>query len=313
MATRRKFDCRGLTGFFIITFSPVLTGISSSSYVEVGLGGTNSFGTMEMGIRVRGDDTFSDFENQGGVGNASGGTSGWIYNTTVLGNRAEDEPFTFFFEFAPDVIRYGQIYEGELRYFTAKYATAPQSYPYTQVWSPLIRVNQDSGDSAFRCDIYACHLWIDDINKWIGENRSFYTDATLTYVSGTHYAITGLRYQQTTFREIYVPVNLIGMDFVCTNNTGNYALNIIKNPTIAGSTTWVAQTNSPVEVLDGVLANTITGGQLMYTSVFDERWKKVPINLPSHIPLNEDDELIISVDFINEGGNGFGCVNWIEY
>ena len=51
----------------------------------------------------------------------------------------------------------------------------------------------------------------------------------------------------------------------------------------------------------------------MYTSVFDERWKKVPIQLPKSIPLNEGDELIVSVHFINEGGNGFGCVNWVEY
>lgn len=76
-------------------------------------------------------------------------------------------------------------------------------------------------------------------------------------VENTIYAIVGIRLQSTQ-TDVAVKLQNIAMQLQTASHKGEWILKF--NPTVAGTFTYNAQTESAVEIALGALANTVTGG-----------------------------------------------------
>jgi hypothetical protein len=97
-----------------------------------------------------------------------------------------------------------------------------------------------------------------------GVERGVETEANLSFASaGTNYLMIGMRLKST---HLDVKIDLLRHEVLCSSND-DFVYSIILNPTIAGTTTFTAQTNSALEIAIGIPANTITGGTVLHVGI----------------------------------------------
>lgn len=89
---------------------------------------------------------------------------------------------------------------------------------------------------------------------------------------------------------------------------------LLKNPTVAGTPVFAAETDSVVEIARGATANTVTGGTYLYVGNRPENGGGGdPIPIPSSVKLSNDtDEIWLCVQAQGDDAEFLGSKNWSE-
>ncbi len=89
------------------------------------------------------------------------------------------------------------------------------------------------------------------------------TTAQAFAVANTKYLCLAIRLKST-----HLDAFIEFLDYaVLSTSNDNFLYDVVLNPTIAGAVTWVAQTNSALEVASGLPANTVSGGLVLQNSL----------------------------------------------
>ncbi len=309
MNTKQRFDCNNTNNRLIVALKPNLTGFAyADSYIDIGMGDGQTGASMDFYLRLFGNDVYRLGTKLGLSGQST------IVTTPISGSRTSI--MTFVFDFNNYRIRLSQIFEGELITLAEKFNSTTSTFPHHMNFRPIIRVTQSVLDPGYTMKIRSIVLTQDAQDDMYGDFRAFHQSIgpPMTYVLATEYAITGIRYDvdlstQADIQSVYVQ----SLDFLITDAGANWFIKLMRNPSIAGSQTWTSQTNSPVECLDGVLANTITGGEIVHCDIVENNYSIHKLNLPKPIQLHRGEELVVVASILATGGNGLGCINWIQY
>lgn len=99
----------------------------------------------------------------------------------------------------------------------------------------------------------------------LGVTREHNTgSAAITCTSiGTIYALLGIR-QKTTHDNVTIEPLLASSLAITTNDT--FLISLRRNPTVAGTFNYSDKTNSAVQTATGATANTVTGGEILWSA-----------------------------------------------
>lgn len=150
----------------------------------------------------------------------------------------------------------------------------------------------------------------------IGQSRSVNMDTTHldAAVIGTRYAAIGARLKSTYLSS---RVDISTINGVATTGD-NYIWEIILNPTVAGTFTYSAVSNSAVETATGATANTVTGGTILASGYSNGNDVLPPLDLQLVRGLGvaidgTPDEIVIAISPLGANLDVFMSLSFIEF
>ncbi len=154
----------------------------------------------------------------------------------------------------------------------------------------------------------------------VGVLRYISTDGThlATTTENTAYALIGIRLKST---HLGSSIEIINTSIAEHAGSKNLEWFYVLNPTIGGSPSWSAETNSGIETFKGVAANTITGGTVQTGGYFstDKKGGSEGGAIPNELILGAKidgtvDELVLAVRPVGGSSvvNVEGSITWRE-
>ena len=156
----------------------------------------------------------------------------------------------------------------------------------------------------------------------IDDNGVIHTASTL----GTHidadaadviYGVIGVRLKSTHLDLMAIP---LALSMLCETVNDFYEWMLLMNPTVAGTPTWTAKTNSAMEVAKGATANTITAASWSVHMAGGFGTTSIPITLPLERALKwgstiggVSDQVWLCVRPLQANSNVQGTFTWREY
>lgn len=130
----------------------------------------------------------------------------------------------------------------------------------------------------------------------------------------TKYGLLGLRLKSVAADQAVVAPTILSV--VADGANDAYVWELILNPTIAGTPTWVGVTNSAVEWFDGTSANTLTGGTVLLSGASYSRQSQIVLPAQDNIQLGAfidgtPQTLVLAVRPL-ENSSGYASVSWRE-
>jgi hypothetical protein len=132
--------------------------------------------------------------------------------------------------------------------------------------------------------------------------------------TSTKYALLGLRLQTA---KIDTLIDLVDFTVLSVTND-NQLVEVWLNPTVAGTFTYSAITNSSVEVAKGASAgtNTVTNGTLLFSQYVSSN-EATPLNIVNAIRIGMSiagvqDEIVITTNPLTPNSDVFGSMTWRE-
>lgn len=306
MSCKQLFNCNSVNNVYYCSISPKNIGLTELCRIQIGLFRNTG---SQFSFFFNGDNTHKiELERETQKTTIPEGS--FNVNTTVLGDR--NGSITIFFEFNQAGLTIGQIYQNEYRVFHRIDANDEGDFITFHTLKPFIQVEQDALESTpYDIDVISCTLISENINRHMKFPRSYYKTSSVSYSSGSNYAVLGLRYDPLLTDSHLQLVNLVSYDLTPTSSAGTYSLTVIKNPTINNSPVWTSQTDSCIQIMDGDSSNTFSGGTPLFSIVIDDDTGRIYEKLPDKIPLFENDELVLCIDVIT-GFSGIASINWEE-
>jgi len=130
---------------------------------------------------------------------------------------------------------------------------------------------------------------------------------------GTRYALLGIRLKSTRLSAI---TDIIKAS-ILANTADQYYVEIMLNPTVAGTFTYAGVTNYSVDIAIGSSINTVTGGTPL-VSLVSQNTETANLDLGGAFKLGcgingVTDTLIVCVTPLSANINFFATINWLEY
>lgn len=148
----------------------------------------------------------------------------------------------------------------------------------------------------------------------LGVERSVSTATTplSASTSGTRYALLGYRISPDNVGNI---IDILDFNLLATTND-NFHWELIFNPTVAGTFTYLPEPNSPVETAIGATANTVSGG-ILIDSGYGNQSIAIAKRFESALKLGHaidgtQDEIVLCVTPLNQNLSIHGSVTWRE-
>ena len=221
------------------------------------------------------------------------------------------------FDFNNGHVRWGGIdSDGKLKYSHESFGSDTQATPLlpTNWHLPLrIEVNTSATSPIWTTSVYSCKVIQENIERPLTNIKSASISTTFSNAS-LSVAMVGIRYDTAKTGAHFRPVSVLSFDYSPDGTNEAWLLKLVLNPTIAGGGgTWNTITNSAVEALDGVVANTVTGGTDLYcvsASNLGGSGHDI-VNLPRSVSLREGDEIVVVVQALTTQA-GRSIINWVE-
>lgn len=199
--------------------------------------------------------------------------SSWLDKLDGTGASGMDIDFSkfnvFFFDFlylGGTALRMFVMYNGEPILVHVHYYANTDTEPiFLSPNKPIryeIRSTTGSGNMDFICAMVASEG--DGVEEGTSITVSAPNAGITPLASGTTYALCGVR-KASTQRDIYAFIKSFE-GVISTNDFINLELRL--NPTVAGTFTYSALTNTPLETATGAVTNTVTGGTVICNTYF---------------------------------------------
>lgn len=160
-------------------------------------------------------------------------------------------------------IRVGFIIDGEVCYTNYFYTANQKTKPFIQTPDHGIRAEiRQTGAGTGQLMVTCSEVQSEGGQEEDGIIRSVNSGGTglVANVADTTYALIGIRLGHD-YRDNQI--ELLSADAIITTASDNIRWSVRYNPTISGSPSWTALSDSPVEYFRGATANIVTGGTIV--------------------------------------------------
>lgn len=314
--TKQRFRFSGIANQMFLTIKPNISfgnGNTSDESIDITLIEKETENHY-IALRISGDGNHSILYSGNGSSTSVSKVS-WNLNTDIQSDLLE--PCTFYFEFNDNVIRIGEVFEGNIIYFHEIFINSTSLFPYFQIFNVELGFSSGSSSPEYTSNFYGVKL-VREYEHYHPQSKFSFIPTTilLALVLGSTYALTGIRYKSTASTTT-VPTSLLSFS-VCINGAGPNVtgiVSLVRDPTIAGVASWSNYSStSVVQVLTGAATNTVTNGEYIMSRPFNSSNLAFFFSVDFNDccgNLNAGEELIVVVHAISSI-NLVSAIEWIE-
>jgi len=176
----------------------------------------------------------------------------------------------------------------------------------------IVQTSAGSGTFNYICGSVNSEGSINQTGRILSENTgTTHINANSTSIK---YALIGIQLQATKSDTL---IDLIDFTILSTTSD-NQLLEVWLNPTVAGTFTYNAVTDSSVAIAKGATAgtNTVTGGTLIYSAYISQQ-QATPFNIENSIRLGQDikgiaDSIVVTCNPLTSNSKVLASMNWRE-
>lgn len=212
------------------------------------------------------------------------------------------------------VVRFGFIINNEIEYYHCIGDLPDNNLYFPNRPLPCNFKINSAGTDQITMIINSVDVSHDNINNQFPLIRSVYNNATLSYSSGSIYAVSGIRYKTTATK--FPKVKLTSGSILVTSASEELIVSLFLDPVVGGVETFTDQTNSTVRTLNQTNTNTVTGGTILYSEFLSNNTggdSLTHIKIPENINILYNlGGLYLCVEPISATINLTSLINWSE-